>query len=90
MLKLKLFRLIKIAQMLQYFIKTDFFGYTHRKRLMVLLTNLATIAVFLIVGYFIGKAAGKPNLGMLVSLLVSFPVSQYLIFRLLFKNPKTN
>lgn len=53
--------------------------FTWRHRLLVLAWTLAVVVVFGLLGWWIGSAAGSSSAGLIVAILLSYPVSLWLI-----------
>lgn len=70
--------------MLHYFIKTDFFGYSYKKRLAVLAINIICALSAFFAGQIIDNHY-KTKLWSLIMVIASFPISQILIYKFVFK-----
>lgn len=51
--------------------------FTWKQRAIVFLVTIATIAIFALIGYFIGNAAGSSTIGLVIAVLLSYPVTQF-------------
>lgn len=55
--------------------------FTWKQRLVVLLTTLGVAGIFLLAGFLIGKTAGNTTAGLLIGLVISYPISQFTLMR---------
>lgn len=57
--------------------------YTIKHRLTTFISTVAIIAVFAVIGYFIGKKLGNVNLFIMLLVLISYPFSLFGLTRVL-------
>ncbi|MDA0208440.1 MAG: hypothetical protein O3B64_03505 [bacterium] len=51
--------------------------FTWKQRAIVFLVTIATIALFALIGYLIGRAAGSGTIGLVIAVLLSYPATQF-------------
>lgn len=62
--------------------------FTLRQRLIVYGTTLSIIVVMCGLGFWVGGQVGSAKLGVLGGLVISFPITQYLLIKQLRKHLK--
>ena len=55
--------------------------FSFKRFLLVASISFGTIALFGAIGHFIGTRLDRPTLGLIAGVLLSYPVTQYLVYR---------